>query len=391
LLAAALMVASPFFLMQSSNFMSHNTAAMFTLLCLVFVHKRERPLLYGAIAGLAFGMAVNTRPVTAVAMAPAFGLVMLAYLWARTTRRAAVLHTGGFVAGALVGVVAMLAYNYGLTGDLLQSAYSDNPAATIGFESGHTIETGLRNQQAQVAALLLVFTGWPMWVGLALAGLPFLLGTRNRWDYFCLLAALSLMGIYLLYRYSGVFEGPRYWYEAMPFLYLLSARGAVVAAARLAWFAGLTKSRFLGPQAPPRAAGGVVVGTVLVVLTVYGTGGWLMGADRGWDVWNAHLIPNSPQQMKQLFGVDDRVHGAADGVELGRALVLVEPCGFFRSANCFGSVMLRNDIHFDGEVVWARYVEGYAEDVIRAFPGRRVYVATWDDGGSIVPYERYMR
>jgi hypothetical protein len=386
-----LLVASPFFLMQASNFMSHNTAALFVLLCLLFVLKRERPLLYGAIAGLAFGMAVNTRPVTAVAMAPAFGLVMVAYLWAPGTRRDAIWHTGGFVAGALVGVIAMLGYNYGLTGDPLQSAYSDNPAATIGFNSGHSIETGLRNQQAQVSALLLVFTGWPMWAGLSLVALPFLLGTRNRWDYFCLLAALSLMGIYLLYRFSGVFEGPRYWYEALPFLVLLAARGAAVARDRLAWFVGLTRSRYFGPQAPPRTAAGVVVGAVLVVLVVYGTGGWLTGADRGWDVWNAHLIPNSPQQMRLLFGVDDRVIKAAERLELHDALVLVEPCGFFRSANCFGSVFLRNDIDFDGNVVWARYVEGHVDEVIAAFPGRNVYVATWDDGGSIVPYETYRR
>ena len=37
----------------------------------------------------------------------------------------------------------------------------------------------------------MVFTGWAMWVGLALVGLPFLLGTRKKWDYFCLIAALS--------------------------------------------------------------------------------------------------------------------------------------------------------------------------------------------------------
>jgi hypothetical protein len=124
----------------------------------------------------------------------------------------------------------------------------------------------------------------------------------------------------------------------------------------------------------------------VAVLIVYGTGGWLTGADRGWDVWNAHLIPNSPQQMKQLFGVDDRLVKVADETPLHKALVLVEPCGFFRSANCFGSVFLRNDIHFDGDVVWARYVQGYEDQIIAAFPGRRVYVATWDDGAVIRPY-----
>ena len=99
LVAAGMLVASPFFLMQSSNFMSHNTAALVILVCLLFVLKRERPLLFGVIAGLAFGLAANTRPVTAVAMVPAFGLVMLAYLYMPSTRRDALWHTGGFMAG----------------------------------------------------------------------------------------------------------------------------------------------------------------------------------------------------------------------------------------------------------------------------------------------------
>ena len=33
-------------------------------------------------------------------------------------------------------------------------------------------------------------TGWPAYVGLAFVLAPFLLGTRNRWDYFCLACAL---------------------------------------------------------------------------------------------------------------------------------------------------------------------------------------------------------
>ncbi|HLF79502.1 MAG TPA: glycosyltransferase family 39 protein, partial [Dehalococcoidia bacterium] len=40
LLAAVLLATSPFFLMQSSNFMSHNTAALYILLSLVFILKR---------------------------------------------------------------------------------------------------------------------------------------------------------------------------------------------------------------------------------------------------------------------------------------------------------------------------------------------------------------
>lgn len=388
LLATLLFAASPFFLMQASSFMSHNTGVFYMLLALLFILKRERPLLYGLIGGLAFGLFLNTRPLTAFAVAPAFGAVMLTYLRPLEDRLPAAKQIAAFAAGAIVtGAIGYLLYNYGLTGDPLSSAYSD-PSAQLGFSNGHTVAVGLRNEQAQLAALLLVLHAWPKTIGLLLVALPFALGTRNRWDYFCAAAALVPIALYVLYRYNGVYEGPRYWYEVMPFVLLLTARGVESLAAAVASFATAISARlgrYNWPVVWPAFAASYLG---VAVLVVYGTGGWLFGKwEPSWNELNVPLVPESPAAMRHLFGVDNRLDVLAGNKELHYALVLVRPCGFFQSNNCYGSVFLKNSLDFNGDVVWARYIPGRAHEVIEAYPGRKVYIATWDGVPSIEPYD----
>ena len=212
LAAAALFAASPFFLMQSSSFMSHNTGVLYILLALYFILRRERPVFFGLLAGLAFGLGANTRLLNMAALVPPFAVLLLSYALPLADRRNATAHIAAFVAGGLLMGAALLAYNYGVTGDPLTLTYAgtaNDSSQLFGFRDGHTLDIGIRNQQAQLTALLLVFNGWPAFVGLGFLCLPFLLGTRNRWDYFCLACAAIPMAVYIFYRFSGIYEGPR--------------------------------------------------------------------------------------------------------------------------------------------------------------------------------------
>jgi hypothetical protein len=76
----------------------------------------------------------------------------------------------------------------------------------------------------------------------------------------------------------------------------------------------------------------------------------------------------------------------AEEADLKNALVLVEPCGFYGSYTCYGSVFLRNLPDFRGDVVWALDLPETNAALIAAYPGRDVYVASWDDGGSLRVY-----
>jgi len=383
LAAAALFAASPFFLMQSSSFMSHNTGVLYILLSLYFILRRDRPVLFGLLAGLAFGLGANTRLLNMLALMPSYAVLLLAYAVPVSGRPAAIKHVAAFVAGGLLMGGALLAYNYGVTGDPLTLTYAgtaNDSSQLFGFREGHTLDIGIRNQQAQITALLTVFNGWPGIAGLALLALPFLLGTRNRWDYFCLASAAIPMGVYVFYRFSGVYEGPRYWYEAMPFLVLLSGRGIELAgrllnAAAFRLRSGRVKPVFTGPA---------LVYALVAVLVVWGGGGWLFGWHGAQDSPN---LPTRASELNGVFGIDDRLDKLADRTPLDNALVLVKPCGFFESVHCYGTVFLRNDLDFNGNVVWARYIKGRNEEIVAAFPGRQVYVANWDPEASIAPYD----
>jgi len=385
----AKLAGSPFFIMQASGYMSHNTGVFYILASLYCLLRKDRPQVFGVAGGLFFGLGANTRPLNMAALALPFGLLLLLPLLQRREegRGPALRRAAAFMGGGLVMLAAMLAYNAAVTGDLLKSPYANDTAEPLGFTNGYTFDIGLRNQQAQVMALGLVINGLPGDLSLGLLFLPFLLGSRNRRDYFLLACAALPISAYLLYRYSGVYTGPRYWYETLPFLMLLSARGLELAGAFLAGFA----SAFLRQLAPSgrgplvHASAGAAVACVTAVLIVAAGGGsWLLG----WhSLEDAAEIPTRVEELEPLFEVDDRLADLADRTPLDNALVLVKPCGFFVSIHCYGSVFIRNDVDFDGDVVWARYVEGRNQEIIRAFPGRKVYVANWDGEASIEPYD----
>ncbi len=388
LVAAGLLASSPFFLMQSSNFMSHNSAAFFVMASFFFLAKRDRPMLYGVIAGLMFGLGVNTRPLTMAALVLPFGAIMLMYLLTGAEApKVWMKHSGAFLAGVVLMLLAMLAYNYGITGDPLTTTYSQAAGGSeelFGFRNGHYLDIGLRNEQAQTMALLQVFNAWPPFVGLALVMVPFLVASRNRWDYLLLACTLLPMAIYVGYRFSGLFGGPRYWFEVTPFLVLLSARGITLAVRSFVVLGDHLAGRMSGINAPSGWAGNVVAYAAVGVLVVYGTGGWLTGLAKDQD---SPLVPYQASALEGLFGVDDRLNRLADETDLSNALVLVEPCGFYGSYVCYGSVFLRNLPDFNGDVVWALYLPEINDAVIAAYPGRDVYVASWEDGGSLRVYE----
>ena len=259
LLAALLVATSPFFLMTATNFMSHNTAAFYLLVSLAFLAFIDRrPVLFGVLAGLFFGLAFNTRPFTATALIPPFGLFLLSLLLQRNGRRLGVKQVGGFIAGGVVMLGAYWLYNYGTIGDAFSNGYQANDpnlGEVVGFGGRHTVNLGIQNEQTQMAFLALVLNGWPQYIGLMFVLLPFILGTRHRWDWFLLACAVAVIAAHTLFGGFVIMHGPRYWYEAAPLLMLLTARGADRAAELLASAASLVRGRLFGASPRPQWAG----------------------------------------------------------------------------------------------------------------------------------------
>ncbi len=387
-LAAVLLVFSPFFQMTASNFMSHNTAVFVLLFCLfLYVRPTKRTLVSMFLSGVWLGLLFNIRPLAAVAFMLPLGGLMAFDLLSAGDRVARARSYVAFGAGAVLLLLAYFLYNYATTGDpatsgyALSGTYSDS---AFGFGSDNSLAFGLQNQRQLLAFLLLVVNGWPLAIGLSIAALPFILGTRHRWDYFAASSAISLALAVMLFRNAAIMHGPRFWYETTPFLMLLTARGVVQLCQASSetgdWLAA--RAGWARPQAS-RGIVGVAAAGLVAGLVVYSAFGWMLGQH---DAWPG--TPSTPQKISRLEGfnfVDRRLLDAADELELEDALVFVERC---RDWWCYGSVFWTNTPDLDGGVVWARRLNSETDlFVVDAFEGRSLYVADYD-AGTIEPATR---
>ncbi len=401
LVAAVLLATSPFFIMNASDFMSHNTAGFFLLASLACLLRLDRrPLLFGALAGLAFGLLLNTRPLTALALTPPFGAYLLYQLLPREGRGRMLGAIAAFGVAAAVMALLFLGWNYVITGDAFRTGYQATGVTffprdigaggaapsgggvgdALGIGGSHAGSIGIQNERMQLGLLLLVLHGWPQFIGIALSLLPFLLGTRKLEDWFFLACAVATTAAWVGYESTGVMYGPRYWYEAMPFLILLAARGADRLAALLAGAVATLRSGDLDAKdRPERVARGVVLAFVaaLVAISVHG---WLLGQRTTWD---AGLVPDRASAMCCVLGLDDRIHRMVEEQDLHNALVLVDPCD--NNFVCYGSVFWRNNPTLDGDIVYVKDVPEKRQEILAAYPGRAAYIATYLEHPQLRP------
>jgi hypothetical protein len=329
-----------------------------------------------------FGLLFNTRPLTAFGLVPAYGGMMLFMLWSNRTRwKDEVRMDAAWAVGGLLMLVAYAIYNWGTTGNPFQGQYqaSGDLSQHVGFGGKHSVALGIQNEQVQLAMLVMVLNNWPAWLGLGVILTPFLLGTRRIWDWFLLVGAVSVMGIYTLYEAPGIAHGPRYWYEAVPFFALLAARGADRAAGVLATIAGWARQALFGVDRRPTWAGVVVVYGFVLFFVITGTREWLVGD--GAD-WNVDQMPNQAKALKGYNGANDTLTQAIEDADLENALVMLETCP---SWQCYGVAFSRNSPDLDGNIVYAKDIPLRNQEVFALYPDRRVYQGVYRSG-ELRPY-----
>lgn len=236
LLAAGLTLTSPFFLMNSGTLLNHPLGlALSTGMALAWLKAYTKPLsahpwLAAAAAALLTGGLVITRPWSAVGVTIPFAIHGLILLWTgdRSTRLRLVFF-GLLAAGLAAGYLLWQGW---LTGDPLLNTYTlwweyDKIGFGAGFgplPEGHSLYQAWVNTRHSLKIGARDLFGWGAFSWIFL---PFGLwaARRNRKAWLAAGVFPALVIVYLAYFTSPTTLGPRYFYEGIYSLTLLTAAG----------------------------------------------------------------------------------------------------------------------------------------------------------------------
>lgn len=358
LLAAALGLLSPLFLVLSGSYLSHMVSLVWLLLfSLWFIWTAQGHSRWFAVgAGLALGMAFLTRSLTAVAYAIPFVIYSLVQIVRRRQP-----HRIHYLLVALAGgaVAALLpAYQWAVTGDPWLNPYVLWwPYDRIGFgpgigamPGGHSTYYALVNLRQDLSRAATDVLGWP-----ALSWLPLVLGLalrpRRARDWALLAPFACLATAYLFYWIGSPARlwGPRYYFEGFGGLWLLAAVGLLKV-----WDWARGKETWVRP---------VLAGALALLVTV-------------------NLATNLPYRMGEANGFYGISRTQLDPIEeagLHNALVIVYAERWLE----YGTMMAGMSPTLDDDVVYARGNNPELDAaVIAEYPGRTVYYLT---GGQLTP------
>ena len=236
--AGLLLLFSPFVLLLSGDMLAHPAGLLLSVLMLLALVAAARGAgaLGWLLAGLAMGGLVLTRALAAVGIGIPL-TIMLVFGARGTPPRLLMIRALLFAMAATPGVVYAAYFNAAMTGSASLpplSMWSDVDrigfGADVGTRGGHDLSTALGNTWANMTVLLRHLFGWPSYLTLALAMVPFVLGSWNRWDRLMVLCTVGLIAAHWLYWSDGIVYGPRFTFEAAAALALLTARGATLLA-----------------------------------------------------------------------------------------------------------------------------------------------------------------
>jgi hypothetical protein len=359
-LATILAGLSPFLVFMSSEFMNHCSALFFTTLFMLFFAKtlKAKGIGYAILAGLAMGMVINIRPFTALLISIPFVLVVLYRLCQNP--RGSLGRFSLMLGGGLLMLGLFLGYNRLTNGSpfLLGYTVKYGPGHDLGLGRGAwgetlTFQSALLETSMDLNALNRFLFEFPI---PSLVFVAILLASRARghpsevcplsWDYLLMAIPVMLVGGYFFYWWhTRLLFGPRWEFEALGALTLLSARG-------LRRLPGFIQQNL--QLAIPTERIRVGIGKLLLLC-------YLSMA--------AVAVPALVKLYAPGLGFSGRTAETVRGAGLRRALVFVP---------CYDEVALENNLALDGDVVFARDLGPLNPILQRFYPGRRFYFANRD-------------
>lgn len=349
-MAGVLACVTPFIFNMSSEYMNGASALLFATLFVLFFFRTLRVGRWhqAVLTGVCIGLVANVRPYTALAVAVPFAVYGL-YRLVREPRLLPRFLLMAAAGGAVASLV--LVFNKLTNDDFFKFGYvvKWGHGHELGFgKSGwgeqHTPLRGLFHTGNNLNLINKFLYEWPL-AGLALVLLPFAAGTRRRSDRLMLAWFLSLLAAYFFYWFHNVCFGPRFVYEAVPGLLLLTVRGVE----ELGPFLRRTFGLRVSDRGAFRFAGRVWPVLTLVMIAVG--------------------LPPLLRVYNRYAGVDARVVRNVRRHGLKNAVVFLHHLGHGFSAN---------DLDLAGEVVYAKDLGVLNPALTLSYPDRQYYYANFD-------------
>ena len=232
-LSAVLACTSSFFLFMSSEFASHTSTLFFVTLAFlsfVWIVKKKRPLLSALVCGTCIGIALLCRPYTTAWICVPMGIAAIVIRKELSFRHILI----GFIP-IIVACIAFLAYNNATTGNPLLFGYIalHGKKHYPGFHKAlwssqfHTITHGVKYVFGYLNALSYYLFEWPM-SSLFFACFFLAYGKKKFWEWLLVGWIAALLVGHFFYFFNKLDFGPRFVYESLPALILLTSRGVAL-------------------------------------------------------------------------------------------------------------------------------------------------------------------
>ena len=381
-LAILLGVLSPFYSYLAASYLSHAIALFYLVWGLWALLRFAQGEAHWnlPLAAACFGMAALTRDLVAILFVLIVlpGVLILSRQRLRRDWHRWIVPGMSFIAVLIIFVSLNFSFNTILTGDpgttprsLFFAGDHWGFGPGVGFYGQHIVAAGFVNLDELLTILQIDLFGWPFYLTLAFLALPFLTRRVVRADWLMLAGAAIMIGSFIGYFYHGIYLGPRYLFETLPFLLILTARGIVtlgsagIAAARATdqW---LNTTFLTGKvQSQPKIS---VVTVALVAILIACNLGYYMPRQIALHTNYTGLPAGHNIDVSEIYHAP-----------LHNAIVITDNLALYQFI-----LFPLNDPMLQGNVIyaWASNPVQYAE-LLNAFPGRLLYQMEVEADGSV--------
>ncbi|GAC1355388.1 MAG: hypothetical protein NVS4B11_23830 [Ktedonobacteraceae bacterium] len=240
-LAVILGTLSPFYTYLAASYLSHTIALFYFVwgLWALLRFAQGKANWNMALAAAFFGMAGLTRDLVALLFVAVMlpGVLLLSWNSVRKEWKRWIVGGTFFLVVALFFLGISLGFNTLLTGNAYvtpRSLFFEGDhwgfGQGVGFYGQHTLAAGFVNLDELLTILAIDLFGWPFYLSFAFLVMPFLTRRAVGADWLCLAGAVIMTGAYIGYFYHGIYLGPRYLFETLPFLLILTSHGILTLA-----------------------------------------------------------------------------------------------------------------------------------------------------------------